>query len=116
MAPATPRFILLRPTNLNCGTLRGSGASVDEPLVPSCELPTNDTDRVKFVDLFSNGQEMGNRPKRFPTKVHVRPCDNDTPTLIRQEVDHPHNPTVEKLRLVDGYYLGIGLEALHEFG
>ncbi len=112
MTRAAPRLVALAPTDLDGGALRGSGRSVDEPLVPRGQVAADDADGVQFVDALRHGQELRTRPERFAAKVHVGSDGDDADAPVGEVVDQSHGAVVQEPRFVDGYDLRIALKSL----
>ena len=103
MAFPAPGFVALGTTDLNGGSFSRGWFPINESLVPRGQIAALHTDGVELVDLFRNGQELGDWAKRFSPEIHVGPGHDDADASVCQGVGHLHHPHVQKLGLIDGH-------------
>ena len=63
------------------------------------------TDSVYLGYLVGNGAQSRHRTEGYAFVVHIQPCYDHTYTTVGQLVAHVNQSFVQKLRLINAYYI-----------
>lgn len=115
MVLAAASFIGFLGTDHDNRVVVAGRLAIHEALGTAGIFTTNDANGMEFGYLFGDGEELGNRAKRFTTKVHIEASKYDANTTRGKLLDDTHNFRIKELNFINGDDGGGGCEIIEDF-